>query len=330
MGQPWVNGERTEARIAGVPRPRNMKALIALARDSVKAWLDDFAPSMGAAISYYTIFSIAPLLLIVIAVAGLVFGADAAAGRIYAELAGLLGSAGAEAIQAMVESASKPERSVVGSIVGVATLLIGATTVFAELQSALDRIWRTPAAAKPEGPFSLIRARALSFGLILTIGFLLLVSLIMSAALSAAGEAWLPDIPSWKIVLHLIDITISFAIVTALFAAIYKWLPRATIAWGDVWTGAAVTALLFTVGKLLIGLYIGTSGIASGFGAAASIVVLMIWVYYSAQIFLLGAEFTWLYAYRFGSRRGQQADKPTTPRDDRRRISAPGIDSAAE
>jgi membrane protein len=216
----------------GQPRPRNIKALIALARDSVKAWLDDFAPAWCAAISYYTIFSIAPLLYRDRG-SGLVFGAEAAAGRIYAELAGLLGSASAEAIQAMVESASKPERSVVGSIVGVVTLLIGATTVFAELQSALDRIWRTPAAAKPEGPFSLLRARVLAFGLILTIGILLLVSLIISAALSAAGEAWLPDIPSWEIVLHLIDIAISFAIVTAL-SRLSTWLPRATIAWGDV------------------------------------------------------------------------------------------------
>jgi membrane protein len=158
--------------------------------------LDDFAPSMAAAISYYTIFSIAPLLIIVIAVADVLFGADAASGRIYAELAGLLGPAGAEAVQAMVKSASKPERSLLGSIAGVVTLLIGATTVFAELQSALDRIWRTPAAGKLEGVFALLRARLLSFGLILTIGFLLLVSLIVSAALSATGELWIPDVAS--------------------------------------------------------------------------------------------------------------------------------------
>ncbi len=287
---------------------------------------------MGAAISYYTIFSIAPLLVIVIAVAGLMFGADAAAGRIYAELAGLLGPAGAEAVQAMVKSASKPERSLLGSIVGVVVLLIGATTVFAELQSALDRIWRTPAAGKPEGIFALLRARLLSFGLILTIGFLLLVSLIVSAALSAAGELWKPDVASWEVVLQLLDAAISVAIVTGLFAAIYKWLPRASIAWGDVWTGAAVTALLFTVGKLLIGLYIGKSGVVSGFGAAASIVVLMVWVYYSAQIFLLGAEFTWLYAYRFGSRRGQRVDDPATPRgmhEDQRRSGDTDGNSAA-
>ena len=317
-------GAEISGATARPARSRRIKALLALARDSVSAWLEDFAPSMGAAISYYTIFSIAPLLVIVIAIAGLVFGADAAAGRIYAELAGLLGPAGAEAVQAMVKSASKPERSVLGSIVGVAMLVIGATTVFAELQSALDRIWRTPAAGKPEGIFALLRARLLSFGLILTIGFLLLVSLIVSAALSAAGELWIPDSASWGAVLHLLDTVISVVIVAGLFAAIYKWLPRASIAWGDVWTGAAVTALLFTVGKLLIGLYIGKSGVVSGFGAAASIVVLMVWVYYSAQIFLLGAEFTWLYAYRFGSRRGQRMDDPTIPRAisrDRRRPS---------
>jgi len=299
---------RTNAK--GEAESLDTKAVLRLARESVSAWIEDFAPSMGAAISYYTIFSIAPLLLIVIAVAGIVFGSDAAAGRIYGELASLLGSDGARAIQAMVASASEPERSIVGTIVGVVTLLIGATTVFAELQSALDRIWRAPAAAKSEGIFALVRARLLSFGLILTIGFLLLVSLVVSAALSAAGSLWEPDSKVWEVVMQVTNFAVNLVVITALFAAIYKWLPRVKIAWHDVWIGAAVTAVLFTIGKLLIGLYIGKSGVVSGFGAAASLVVLLLWVYYSAQIFLLGAEFTWLYSYRFGSRQGEKIGQP--------------------
>ena len=301
---------RTDAGVGRSPQAqvdvRSPKALFELAKGSVTAWIEDFAPSMGAAISYYTIFSIAPLLLIVIAIAGVVFGSDAAAGRIYSELGGLLGQEGAKTIQSMVESASKPERSILGTIIGIVTLMIGATTVFAELQSALDRIWRAPAAAKSEGIFALIRARLLSFGMILTIGFLLLVSLLVSAVLSAAGSLWEPDSKVWEVVLQVLNFIVNLVVITALFAAIYKWLPRVKIAWHDVWIGAVVTAVLFTVGKLLIGLYIGKSGIVSGFGAAASLVVLLLWVYYSAQIFLLGAEFTWLYAYRFGSRRGEK------------------------
>jgi membrane protein len=264
---------------------------------------------MGAALSYYTIFSVAPLLLVVISIAGFVFGADAAAGHIYRELQGLVGAEGAATIQSMVKSASTPQRSVIGTIAGFATLLVGATTVFAELQSALDRIWRVPA-PKREGILALVRNRVLSFGLVLAIGFLLLISLIVTAALSALGAWWAPAFGSWEVLLQIANFAVSFAIVTVLFAAIYKWLPRARIGWRDVWIGAVVTSVLFTIGKQLIGLYIGKSGVVSGFGAAGSVVVMLIWVYYSAQIFLLGAEFTWLYAYRFGSRRGQQPAPP--------------------
>jgi membrane protein len=282
------------------------KEIWRLAKNSVVAWNDDFAPSMGAAISYYTVFSIAPLLLIMIAIAGFVFGQDAASGRIFAELEGFLGTEGAAAIQGMVKSASAPAKSTLGTIIGVVMLLIGATTVFAELQSALDRIWRVPAAAKSEGLWQLLRSRFLSFGLILAIGFLLLVSLLISAALSALGALWSSLFAGWEIALQILNFLLGMAIITVLFAMIYKYLPRLRIGWHDVWIGATVTAFLFSVGKLLIGLYIGKSGVASGFGAAGSIVLLLVWVYYSAQIFLLGAEFTWIYAYRFGSRRGQE------------------------
>jgi membrane protein len=182
------------------------------------------------------------------------------------------------------------------------TLVIGATTVFAELQSALDRIWEVPERQKASGLWLLIRQRLLSFGMILALGLLLLVSLVASAALAALGEWWGGFFENWEAVLHIINFAASFAVVTGLFAAIYKIMPRAKIAWRDVWTGAIVTALLFTMGKFLIGLYLGKSGITSGFGAAGSLVVLLVWVYYSAQIFLLGAEFTWVYAHATGSR----------------------------
>lgn len=283
----------------------NPKELWQLIRASVAAWIDDFAPSMGAAISYYTVFSIAPLLLIVIAIAGLALGREAASGQIFAQLQGLMGDEGAAAIQGMVKSASDPGKSTLATIIGVITLMFGATTVFAELQSALDRIWQAPAAAKKEGLWSLLRTRLLSFGMILGIGFLLLISLVVSAGISAMGVWWGPLFGGRELLLQVVNFVFSLVVVTALFAMIYKWLPRADIGWHDVWIGAGVTAVLFTIGKVLIGLYIGKSSMVSGFGAAGSLAVLLVWVYYSAQIFLLGAEFTWVYAYRFGSRQGK-------------------------
>lgn len=276
-------------------------------RDSVVSWLKDYAPSMGAALAYYTMFSIAPLLLIVISVAGLVFGKEAASGAIFGQLQGLIGQEGAIALQGLLESVNKPAESVIATVVGVAALLIGATTVFNELQDALDRIWRAPARQKYSGLWMLLRARLLSFGMILGIGFLLMVSLILSAALSALDKWWGPVFLGWEILAHVLNSLISFAITTALFAMIYKIMPRVHIAWRDVWLGSVVTAFLFTIGKFLIGLYIGQSGITSGFGAAGSLMVVLVWVYYSAQIFLMGAEFTWIYARTLGT---HQAPRP--------------------
>jgi membrane protein len=269
---------------------------------SVSAWMDDYAPSMGAAIAYYTLFSIAPLLVIVIAISGVVFGAEAAQNAIVAQLEGLIGHEGAVAIQGLIRSASEPGRGATAAIVGAVTLFIGATSVFAELQSALDRIWEVPAGKKASGIWQLIRQRLLSFGMILVLGLLMLVSLVVSAALAAFGRWWGAFFGDWETMLHAVNLFVSFAVVTGLFAAIYKIMPRAEIAWRDVWIGAVVTALLFTIGKFLIGLYLGKSGVTSGFGAAGSMVVLLVWVYYSAQIFLLGAEFTWVYAHASGSR----------------------------
>jgi membrane protein len=267
--------------------------------------MDDYAPSMGAALAYYTMFSLAPMLLIVISVAGLVFGADAARGEIVAELGRLIGTDAARAIEGLLESANEPAAGLGASAVGLATLLVGATSVFAELQSSLDRIWRVPAARQTSGLIGLLRARLLSFGMILAIGFLLLVSLVISAALSALGR-WLgASFTGWEVLLHTANAVASLGFVTLLFALIYKILPRARVAWRDVWIGAATTALLFVAGKFAIGLYLGKAGIGSAFGAAGSLIVIMVWVYYSAQIFLFGAEFTWLYAHRYGSRAGQ-------------------------
>lgn len=276
-----------------------------LTKKSVVAWFDDYAPSMGAALAYYTLFSIAPLLIIAIAVAGLVFGQEAARGEIATQIEGLIGHEGAIAVQGLLKSASEPAKDVVAAVVSIITLVIGATTVFAELQSDLDRIWRVPAPAKENGLWALLRTRLLSFGLVLGLGFLLLVSLLISAGIAAFGKWSYGFFEGREAYLHTLNFSISFAISTVLFAMIYKLMPRASIAWRDVWIGAGVTALLFEIGKALIGLYLGTTSVASGFGAAGSLVVLLVWVYFSAQIFLLGAEFTWVYSHEYGSKRTQ-------------------------
>ncbi len=273
-----------------------------LARTAVQSWVDDYAPSMGAALAYYTLFSVAPLLLIVVSIAGLVFGQDAARGEIVAQLQGLMGDAAATALESLLASVRRPAEGILSTVIGIVVLLVGATTVFAELQDSLDRIWRAPARQKA-GIWGLLRARVLSFGLILGVGFLLIASLVASAGLSALGKWWAPIFGGWEVLAQGVNFGISFGLITVIFALIYKIMPRVHIQWHDVWIGAAVTALLFTIGKFLIGLYIGRSGIASGFGAAASLVVLLLWVYYSAQIFLLGAEFTWAYAHAFGSKK---------------------------
>lgn len=286
-----------------------VKDLWGLIKSAASGWADDYAQSMGAALAYYTMFSIAPLLLIVISIAGLVFGEDAARGEIFTQLEGMLGAPGALAIQGLLESVRRPAESLTATAFGVVLLMIGATSVFGELQDALDRIWRAPGRAGQSGLWSLIRARLLSFGMILGIGFLLMVSLVASAALAALGKWWGPMFSDWTAVASIIELGTSFLLVTLVFAMIYKTIPRVSIDWKDVWIGAAVTSLLFTAGKFLIGVYIGRSGIASGFGAAASLVVVLVWVYYSAQIFLLGAEFTWAYAHKFGSRKDAASDE---------------------
>ncbi len=289
-----------------------------LGKATVAAWIDDYAPSMGAALSYYTVFSLAPMLLIVISVAGMVFGAEAARGEIFGQLRGLMGADAAKTVESLLTSVSEPKEGIAATVIGLVLLLVGATSVFGELQDALDRIWRAPARDRSGGFLGLVRTRLLSFGMILGIAFLLMVALVLGAATAALGKWWSGAFGSWEVLAQSVNIVLGYAVTTVGFAMIYKLMPRVKVQWRDVWLGAAVTALLFTIGQFLIGLYIGKSGIASGFGAAASLIVIFIWVYYSAQIFLLGAEFTWIYARTFGSKRDMPAGSPTLGAPDSR------------
>ncbi len=255
---------------------------------------------MGAALAFYATFSLAPLLVIAIALAGFVFGADAARGEVVAQFSGLVGKDGAQTIQGLLAAAYHSNMSIWASLVAGVTSLIAATTVFAELKDSLDVVWgrKRPASS---GIWALVRGRMLSFGLVLTVGFLLLISLVVSASLAALQKYWGGSFIGTGLLLEAANSLLSFVVVSMLFAAIYKWLPDPHIAWSDVMLGAIVTAALFTVGKFLIGLYLGRSDIATGFGAAASLVVILLWVYYSSQIFFLGAELTRVYAESRGS-----------------------------
>ena len=278
------------------------KKIWLLIKTTVIAWSDDYAPSMGAALAFYTLFSIAPLLLIVLSITGFVFGAEAARGEIAGQLQNLMGEQSALTVQALLQNVNKPSEGIMATITGVLLLLIGATTVFGELQSALDRIWRAPERPPIRSIISFLRSRLLSFGMIFGIGFILMVSLIFNAALSAVSHWWSLQFKEWFIILYSVNLVFGFVMTTAMFALIYKYIPSVKIRWGEVWLGALITAALFTVGKFLIGLYMTKSAVASGFGAAGSVVALLVWVYYSAQIFLLGAEFTWAYSTIYGSR----------------------------
>ena len=279
-----------------------------LLKKTFAAWSDDYAPSMGAAIAYYTIFSIAPLLVIVTAIAGFVFSREAVTGELFGQIRGLVGDDGAKAIEALVQSASHSGEGTIAIVGGVIAMVFGATGVFSEIQTAIDRIWEVPKREQSSTWLELIRTRLLAFGMVLSIAFLLLVSLAVSAGIAAMGALWDFWIGGWEAVLQIVNSLVSLAIFTGVFAAMYRFLPRVEMRWRDVWLGAFVTAALFVVGKFLIGLYIGKSGLVSGFGAAGAIVTLLVWVYYSAQIFLLGAEFTWIYSQSRSPR--DDADMP--------------------
>lgn len=278
-----------------------VKTFLSLLKETFDEWNRDKAPRLAAALAYYTAFSIAPLMIVVIAIAGLAFGQEAVRGQLDNQLQGLVGAQAADAIQEMVAGANHPETGVIASIIGVVTLILGAAGLFGQLQDALNTVWGVE--PKPDqGIVATLRARLLSFTMVLGIGFLLLVSLVISAVLSALN-AWMTGaLPFSPAILQIINLVISLVVITALFAVIYKVLPDVKIAWRDVVLGAFVTALLFTIGKFLIGLYLGHSSIASSYGAAGSFVVLLLWIYYSAQILLFGAEFTQVFARRYGSK----------------------------
>jgi membrane protein len=276
-----------------------------LLKDAVLAFIEDEALSKGAAISFYTVTSIAPILLIVIAIAGLAFGREAAQNAIMGQLSGLMGQQTAEVLQTAVASASGKSSGILATILGVVMLVATASGVFGEMQSALNQIWK----AKPKGTTisRLIRARAASLGLVAALGFLLMVSLVVSAGLTAFGDYLTATLPIGKVILSIVNFVVSFALISLLFAAIYKVLPDTPLKWRDVIVGAGITAALFTIGKSLIGWYIGSSAVASSYGAAGALIVLLLWVYYSAQIFLLGAEFTKVFANRHGSKQDEKS-----------------------
>ncbi len=273
-----------------------------LCRESVEAYLEDGAVSRGAAIAYYTVTSVGPVLLIVIAIAGLVFGRDAATGAIQAQASGLMGDQSAQLLQSVVKSAASPKSGLIATLIGLFTFLLTASGIFGEIQSALNFIWR----AQPKGSTvsRLVRARLVSLGLVAALGFLLIVSLAVSAAVAALFSRINQYLPFGALVLEAINFLVSLALIAAMVGAIYKILPDRMLEWRDVTVGAVVTALLFTIGKSVIGVYVGSSSMATSYGAAGGLLIMLIWIYYSAQIFLLGAEFTKVYAARFGSLRG--------------------------
>jgi membrane protein len=276
--------------------PKNVWNLV---KRAFQGWSADGASSMGAALAFYTLLSMAPLLVLVITLAGFVIGRDEAQEVLMTQISGLLGDAGAQGVQTVLEGADNKEGGLLATAISLFTLLLGATTVFAELKTDLDRIWKAKP-PKASGFWNFLRARLLSFGLVVTIGFLLLVSLVVSAVLSYIGTSMFGGSEA---VMYVLEFVGSMVVMTALFAAVYKVLPSERIAWRDVWVGAAVTALLFWIGKFLIGLYLGKSSVASSFGAAGTLVVTIVWVYYSAQIFFLGAEFTREYSLLHGTKR---------------------------
>jgi len=281
----------------------------AMFREAINGWVDDNVPRLGASLAYYTLLSIAPLLVVVVAVAGMAFGREAVEGQIFWQTEGLLGPEGAAAIQKLIRSASHPTTGIVSSALGFLFLLLGASSVVSELSDALNTIWRVPSPPTPPGLKMLtgvFARRARSFAVVVGTGFLLLVSLLVNTAINIIGAFFESHLPIPEIVLRLSEFTLAFLVTTFLFAAIYKVLPAVRLRWTDVFVGACVTSLLFTFGKELIGLYLVRAGFASTYGAAGSLVAVLVWVYYSAQLFFLGAEFTKVYAQNLGSQRGSR------------------------
>ncbi len=319
--------ERTKvARVSDMTSLKD-NAVVKVLKETAGGWDEDNVNRLAASLAYYTLLSIAPLIILTVAVAGLAFGQDAAREHIGGELASVVGGGADTAVKAIAKNAQSPGSGVFSVIVGVVVLLFGASGVFGELQSALNTVWEV--APKPgRGIWGLVKDRFFSFTLVIGVAFLLLVSLVVSAALTWAGQVFSSTLPGGAAVWHVLNFLISLAVVTALFAVMFKAVPDAKIRWRDVWVGAGVTALLFTLGKLLLGLYLGSAGVSSAYGAAGSIVALVIWVYYSSQVLLIGAEFTEVYARLFGSKIVPDEKAVPLPRSEPRTASAQSRASA--
>jgi membrane protein len=276
-----------------------MQSVWLLIKATVENWVAHKDAMQGAALAYYSIFSVGPLLVIAIAIAGLAFGQEAARGELQSQLSGLLGQSGATAVDAMLAGANQPQQGMLATVIGTAVLLFTALGVVVQLKSAFNTVWEVNE-RQISGFWQFSRTYLVSLAAVIGLGFLLLVSLLFTTALSAAGQYLGRQLP--QMTLQITGSLISFAAITAMFAAMFKWLPDTRVEWRDVWLGAAITAALFELGKLLIGIYVGRLALASTYGAAASLVILLIWVYYSSQIVLLGAEFTHCYSIRFAAR----------------------------
>lgn len=284
----------------------NIKALFGLFKDSFKDWSEDKAARLGAALAYYTIFSLGPLLLITISIAGLVFGTKAAQGQIVGTLQGMVGKQGGEIIQTAIENAGKPSTSIIATIIGIVTLLFGASGVFGQLKDALNTIWEVE--PKPgRGILASLKEKFMSFTMVLGTGFLLLVSLVINAAL-AAFASLLKSLPGADILWQAAGVLVTLFVISLMFALLFKFLPDVLVSWKDVAIGAVFTAVLFLVGQVALGIYLGSGSVGSSYGTAGSLVIVMVWIYYSAQIFLFGAEFTQVYAKKYGSRMEPQPD----------------------
>ncbi|MEM7716929.1 MAG: YihY/virulence factor BrkB family protein [Cyanobacteria bacterium P01_A01_bin.68] len=279
----------------------SLKQIWRLLKETFKEWNEDKASRLAAALSYYTVFSLAPLLIITIAIAGTVFGDDAARGEIVRQIQGLVGKDGAEVIQTALENAQRPDTRNLASIISIGVLLFGASNVFAQIQDALNTIWEV----QPKPGRSLVqtlRKRFLSFAMVGGVGFLLLVSLVVNTGLAAMVNYFSNLVPGVDWIWQVANFAISFGVITVLFAIIYKFMPDVKIDWSDVWVGSAITSLLFVIGKSLLGLYLGNGSFGSAYGAAGSLVVVLAWINYAAQIIFFGAEFTQVYASKYGSR----------------------------
>lgn len=302
-----------------------MNSVWDLIKRTASSWSDINAPRLGAALAFYTMWSIAPLLVLCLGIAGLVFGPEAAQNQIAAQIQNITGPTSGEAIQALLAHAANPSHGIIAAVVGFIMLLFGASGVFGELRDSLNLVWGAKSTSGA-GLMGMIKYRFFSFAMVLGVGFLLLVSLMVSAGIAAAGKLFQGYLPVPEAALHAVSMLVTFVIVTVLFALLYKLVPDVRIEWRDVWIGAAVTSLLFSLGKFAIGLYLGKASVGSAYGAAGSMVVFIVWVYYSAQIFFLGAEFTHMFAERHGSRARERTQREVTPaQEEARRFRHPKL-----